>query len=68
MALHVASIEHYYRYFMKSAMSRGMIPYCWDIEGGIFNRSNATIIDRGVLNAIMQGAKDATAGTALYEK
>jgi len=68
MALHVASIEHYYRYFMKSAMSRGMIPYCWDIEGGIFNRSNATIIDRGVLNAIMQGAKDANAGTALYEK
>ena len=67
-ALHVASIEHYYRYFMKSAMSRGMIPYCWDIEGGIFNRSNATIIDRGVLNAIMQGAKDANAGTALYEK
>ncbi len=64
-ALHNASIEYYYRYFVKSAMSKGIITYCWDTPGGLFDRSNATIIDHGVLNAIMQGAKDATTGLAL---
>jgi len=63
-ALHIASIEYYYRYFVKSAMSKGIIPYCWDVNHGIFNRGQAKIIDNGVLNAIMQGAKDATTGTA----
>jgi hypothetical protein len=58
--LHNASIEYYYRYFVKSAMNKGIITYCWDTPGGLFDRSNATIIDHGVLNAIMQGAKDAT--------
>ena len=63
--LHNASIEYYYRYFVKSAMNKGIITYCWDTPGGLFDRSNATIIDHGVLNAIMQGAKDATTGIAL---
>ncbi|HCY40119.1 MAG TPA: dihydroxy-acid dehydratase [Prolixibacteraceae bacterium] len=62
--LHNASIEYYYRYFTKSAMSKGMITFCWDTPGGLFNRSTATIIDNGVLNAIMQGAKDGTTATA----
>jgi len=64
-ALHNASIEYYYRYFVKSAMSKGIITYCWDTPGGLFDRSNATIIDHGVLNAIMQGVKDATTGITL---
>ena len=64
-ALHNASIEYYYRYFVKSAMSKGIITYCWDTPGGLFDRSNATVIDHGVLNAIMQGVKDATTGITL---
>lgn len=58
-ALHNASIEYYYRYFMKSATNKGIITYCWD-TGGIFNFTTGKVIDKVVLNAIMQGAKDAT--------
>jgi len=61
--LHNASIEYYYRYFMQSAMSKGFIPYCWD-TGGIMNFTTGKIVDRVVLNAIMQGAKDAATGIA----
>jgi len=58
-ALHNASIEHYYRYFVKSATSKGFITYCWD-TGGVFNFTTGKINDRPVLNAIMQGVKVAT--------
>lgn len=60
-ALHNASIEYYYRYFMKSATNKGFITYCWD-TGGIFNFTTGKTIDKVVLKAIMQGAKDATTG------
>lgn len=56
--LHNASIEYYYRCFTKSAISRGLIPYCWD-TGGIFNFTTGAVVDKVVLNAIMQGAKEA---------
>ena len=62
-ALHNASIISYYRYFVNSATKKGMITYCWD-TGGIFNFTTGKINDRDVLNAIMQGAKDATTGIA----
>jgi len=65
-ALHNASIEYYYRYFMKSATSKGIITYCWD-TGGIFNFTTGKITDRVVLKAIMQGAKDATTGIAFLK-
>ncbi len=65
-ALHNASIAYYYRYFMKSATSKGIITYCWD-TGGIFNFTTGKIIDRVVLKAIMQGAKDATTGIAFLK-
>ena len=58
-ALHNASIENYYRYFVKSAASKGFITYCWD-TGGIFNFTTGKKIDKVVLNAIMQGTRDAT--------
>jgi len=60
-ALHNASIKSYYRYFVKSAMSKGMITYCWD-TGGIFNFTTGKKIDKDVYNAIMLGAKDAITG------
>lgn len=65
-ALHNASIEYYYRYFMKSATQKGLITYCWD-TGGIFNFTTGKIKDKAVLNAIMQGAKDATTQVTLIE-
>ena len=62
-ALHNASIEYYYRYFVKSSTIKGLITYCWD-TGGIFNFTTGKINDRVIVNAIMQGAKDATTGIA----
>jgi len=56
-ALHDASVEYYHRYVIKSATSKGIIPFLWDTPGGMFNRSNGKIIDHGVINAIMIGAK-----------
>jgi aryl-phospho-beta-D-glucosidase BglC (GH1 family) len=56
--LHNASIEYYYKYFTQSAISKGLIPYCWD-TGGIFNFITGKVVDRIVLNAIIQGAKEA---------
>ena len=62
-ALHDASVEYYHRYVVKSACNKGIIPYLWDTPGGLFNRSNGKILDRGVLNAIMLGAKEGTSTT-----
>jgi endoglucanase len=57
--LHIASVEYYYKYFVHSAISKGIIPFCWDTNMGLFDRRKGTIVDQGVVNAIMQGAKDA---------
>jgi endoglucanase len=59
IALHNASVEYYHRYVIKSALSKGIIPYLWDTPNGLYDRSSGKVLDRGVLNAIMQGAKDA---------
>jgi endoglucanase len=55
-ALHNASIEYYHRYVVKSTTSKGIIPFYWDVNMGLFNRSTGAILDHGILNAIMQGA------------
>lgn len=67
-ALHNASIEHYYRYFVQSAMSKGMITYVWDTPGGMVNRSTGALTDKAVYHAIMQGAQAVTTSTALVNK
>ena len=54
--LHNASIEYYHRYVVEAAVKKGMIPFHWDINKGLFNRSTGEVIDHGILNAIMQGA------------
>jgi aryl-phospho-beta-D-glucosidase BglC (GH1 family) len=59
-ALHDASVEYYYRSVVRSAVSKGLIPICWDVPGWLFNRDTGTILDRGIINAIKQGAKDAS--------
>jgi len=60
-ALHNASVEYYYRYVVKSAVSKGLIPICWDVPMGLFNRNTGALLDRGVMKAIKQGAEDASA-------
>jgi len=56
--LHDSSVEYYLRYVVKSTTSKGIIPFYWDTPGGLFNRSTGAVRDRGILNAIMQGAND----------
>ncbi|MFN8206839.1 MAG: cellulase family glycosylhydrolase [Bacteroidales bacterium] len=56
-ALHNASIEYFYRYFVKSATDKGLIPYCWD-TGGLFNFTTGKVKDKVVVNAIIKGATD----------
>jgi endoglucanase len=58
--LHDASVEYYLRYVTKSVIEKGIIPYYWDTPGGLFNRNNGAVRDRGVLNAIMQVEIDST--------
>jgi aryl-phospho-beta-D-glucosidase BglC (GH1 family) len=55
-ALHNASIEYFHKYIVNSAVTKGIIPIYWDINGGLFNRSTLAVTDQGKLNAIMQGA------------
>jgi endoglucanase len=59
-ALSNASVEYYYRYIVKSAISKGLIPICWDTPGGLFNRNTGALLDKGIVKAVMQGAKDAS--------
>jgi endoglucanase len=58
-ALHDASIEYYYKYTVKSMVSKGIIPYCWDVNKMLFDRSTGKIIDTALIKAIMQGVKEA---------
>jgi endoglucanase len=58
LTLHIASREYFFQYITNAAIRYGMIPFCWD--NGIFNRNNGTVIDPGVLNAIVQGATSIT--------
>ncbi|HAN00198.1 MAG TPA: dihydroxy-acid dehydratase [Marinilabiliales bacterium] len=56
-ALNNISVEYYYRYVVQSATEKGLIPICWDTPGGLFNRSTGEILNKGVVNAIMQGMR-----------
>jgi hypothetical protein len=57
--LHNASVEYFHRCVIKSTLSKGIIPYFWDTPNVLFDRETGRVLDRGVLKAIMQGAKDA---------
>lgn len=62
-ALHNASVESYYKYVVKSSVSKGLIPICWDVPGWLFNRNTGAVLDRGIINAINQGYNDASKGS-----
>jgi aryl-phospho-beta-D-glucosidase BglC (GH1 family) len=55
-ALHDSSIEYYHKYVFKSAISKGIIPYYWDVNMDLFDRSKGKILDQKLVNAIMEGA------------
>ena len=55
-ALNNISVEHYNGYVVKSAISHGLVPFYWDTNIGLFDRSKGVILDYGVLDSIMLGA------------
>jgi len=56
--LHNASVEYFQQYFVKSAISKGFVPFYWDINMGLFDRAKCKILDNEILKAIMQGANE----------
>ncbi|MBN1117189.1 MAG: glycoside hydrolase family 5 protein [Bacteroidales bacterium] len=58
--LHNSSVEYFNKYLVKTALNNGIIPFFWTINMGLFNRSTGEIVDPGLLNALMQGAKEST--------
>lgn len=56
--LHDASVEYFQEYFVRSAISKGFVPFYWDINMGLFDRSKGKIRDKEILKAIMQGANE----------
>ena len=61
LTLHLASRAHYLKNVVQKAKSNGLVPFYWD-EGrignngfGIFRRSDNTVFDTQVLNALQEG-------------
>jgi aryl-phospho-beta-D-glucosidase BglC (GH1 family) len=61
-ALHNASIEYFNKYVVKSAIKNGIIPYYWDVPNNLFNRNTGEVLDKDVVKAMMDGAKEAKNG------
>jgi aryl-phospho-beta-D-glucosidase BglC (GH1 family) len=61
--LNNASVESFYKCVVRLTVSKGLIPICWDVPGWLFNRSTGAILDRGIINAINQGYKEASTTT-----
>jgi len=60
--LHLASRLYFYKYFVESAVNKGIIPFNWDTGPygnntmGIFDRNSGAVVDHRLLDSIMQGA------------
>ena len=55
-SLNHASVNYYDYYVTKAAIKDGMVPFIWDINMQLFNRSTGAILDHEELDAIMKGA------------
>lgn len=59
--LHLASRLYFYKYFVESAVDKGIIPFNWDTGPygintmGIFDRNTGSVVDNDLLDAIMVG-------------
>jgi len=60
--LNNASVEFFGKYVVKSALENGVIPYYWDTPNNLFNRNIGEVLDKGVIKAMLQGAKEAKNG------
>lgn len=56
--LHESSVEYFQTYLVKIALSKGLVPFYWDVNMGLFDRSKGKILDNKILKAIMQGANE----------
>jgi hypothetical protein len=56
--LHNKSVEFFHYYMVNAALKNGAIPFVWDTNMGLFDRSIGKIRDRGIINAMMQGSKN----------
>lgn len=57
------SVEHFNKYVVKSSISNGIIPYYWDTPNNLFNRNTGEMLDKGIVLAMLQGAKEAKTET-----
>lgn len=60
--LNYKSVEHFNSYVVKMAITNGLIPYYWDTPNNLFNRNSGEVLDKGVISAMLQGAKEAKNG------
>ena len=54
---HNASVDYWNTFVTTQATSRGVVPFFWD-TGAVFNRTNATVNDQRLLDAILAGAAE----------
>lgn len=54
--LHNKSVEYFNKTVVKSAVSKGIVPYYWDTPGGLFDRNSGKVIDQRLLKSMMKGA------------
>lgn len=52
------SVEHFNKYVVKMAINNGIMPFYWDTPRNLFNRDTGEVLDKGVLKALMEGAKE----------
>lgn len=63
--LHNKSVEYFNKYVVKTAIRYGMIPYYWDTNMGLFDRGKCKVLDKGLLDGLMQGAEEASGTSGL---
>lgn len=50
--LHEQSIGHFQKYFVETAISKGLIPFYWDVNKGLFDRERCKVLDKEILDAV----------------
>ncbi|MBN2612622.1 MAG: cellulase family glycosylhydrolase [Bacteroidales bacterium] len=64
LTTHLASRAYWVKYVTKQARANGILPFYWDnghfgnYGCAIFNRTNNTVVDQQVLDALMQGINE----------
>lgn len=56
--LHMESRRYWSRTVVKEAKNNGMVPFYWDTPNGLFRRSDGTILDQKMIDAVMLGANE----------